>query len=156
MRSLRIKRAVIGGVIGFLSLVIALGAVALLEVRNAERRAVDEAALASREAQRARDAEAEVKAQLQVVQREQAAKRSAQAEARRGKEDLAVVNTQLEDALSRTEAESKRAREAADAARKMADTVQKANAKLEKLLADERARAERLERERRKITNELR
>jgi len=38
----------------------------------------------------------------------------------------------------------------------MAETVQKANAKLEKLLADERARAEKLERERRKITTELR
>jgi serine/threonine protein kinase len=155
-RAQRLRRTIAIGTIAFLSLVIALGAVALLQVRMAERRAVDEAAVASREAERARAAEAQVKAQLEMVRSAQEARNQAQSEVVRGKADLRVVNAQLQDALVKAEAESKRAREAADGSHRMAESLQKANGRLEKLLADERARAERLERERRKITTELR
>jgi eukaryotic-like serine/threonine-protein kinase len=155
-RATRVRRAAALGTIAFLSLVIAGGAVALVGVRRAERRAVDEAGVAEREAERARLAESKVTAQLDAIRREQTEKQRAQAEVKRGKEDLRVVNAQLEEALAKSELESKHAHDAAASARAMADTVQKANAKLEKLLADERARAERLQRERRKITTELR
>jgi hypothetical protein len=155
-RASRLRRTAAVGTIGFLSLVIAGGAVALVQIHHAQERAVQEAAVATREAERARAAEAEVQKQLDVIRSEQDARTRAQAEVKRGKLDLASANAQLELALEKAEQESKHAREAADAARKSADNLQKANVKLEKLLADERARAERLERERRKITNELR
>jgi serine/threonine protein kinase len=148
-RAQRVRRTIAVGTIAFLSLVVALGGAHLHQGHRAERRAVDEAGLAGREAERARSAEAQVKSQLDLLKREQEAKRSAQAEVQRGKKDLSFVNEQLELALKKAEDETQREH-------KLAESVQKANARLEKLLADERARAEKLERERRKITTELR
>jgi hypothetical protein len=119
--------------------------------------------VASREATRARQAEDRVTQQLDVIRREQAAKAAAETEVQRGKQDLRAANADLQKALGRAEAESKLAqtesRRAQDAAAKacdLADSVQKTNARLEKLLAEERARAERLGKERRKISSELR
>ena len=57
---------------------------------------------------------------------------------------------------SGAESESKHAQESAAQASQMADSLQKTNSHLEKLLNDERARSERLEKERRKIASELR
>ena len=148
-RATRVRRAIAIGTIALLSLVIAGGAVAFVGVHRAEKRAVEEAGVAEREAARARLAEAKVTEQLDAIRREQDEKQRAQSEVKRGKEDLRVVNAQLQEALTKSELESKHARA-------MADSVQKANATLEKLLAVERARAEKLERERRKITTELR
>jgi hypothetical protein len=155
-RATRLRWVAALGTIALLSLMVLGGSVALIQVRLAERRAVDEAVVAGREAERARLAETQVKAQLDAIRREQEEKRRAQAEVKRGKEDLRVVNSRLEEALGRSEQESQRAREAAASAHRLADSLQKSNGRLEKLLADERARAERLERERRKITTELR
>jgi hypothetical protein len=148
-RATRVRRAAALGTIAFLSLVVALGGVALVHVRSAERRAVAEAG-------RARAAEAQVKAQLDAVQRAEAEKQRAQTEVRRGKQDLAAVNVQLEEALRKSELEGKKAQDAAARAQTLAASLQKSNAQLEKLLDDARARAEKLERERKKITTELR
>jgi hypothetical protein len=162
-RSQRRRQAAVVGTIAFLSLVIAGGGVALVQVREAEREAVEQAAVASREAERARRAETEVKAQLEVVEREQAAKSRAEAAVQRGKEDLRVANLELTRSLARTEAESQRAQAAAQSSRELAKSLRTANddlevskGKLEKLLAEERERAARLERERGKIATELR
>jgi hypothetical protein len=162
-RAQRLRRGAALGAMALLSAVIAGGAIALVQIRRAERSAIGQADVASREAARARQAEDRVTQQLAVIQSEQAAKAAAETEVQRGKQDLRVANADLEKALGRAEAESKlaqsesrRAQDAAAKASELADSVQKTNARLEKLLAEERARAERLEKERRKISNELR
>jgi hypothetical protein len=136
--------------------VVAGGAIALVQVRQAERAAVAQADVAGREAARARQAEDQVRRQLEVIRREQAAKSAAESQVERGKQDLRVANTDLQKAVVRAEAESARAKDEAARASGLADSLQQSNAHLEKLLADERARALRLEGERRKITSELR
>jgi hypothetical protein len=144
-----LRRAAAVGTIALLSLVIAGGAIALIGVHRAERHAVAEA-------ERARAAEAQVKAQLDAIQRAQDEKHYAQAEVKRGKADLRLVNAQLEQALRASELEGKRAHDAAEHAQQLAQSLQKSNVQMAKLLSDARARAEKLERERKKITTELR
>jgi eukaryotic-like serine/threonine-protein kinase len=162
-RSQRRRQAFVVGTIASLSLVIAGGAIAFVQVRQAERTALEQAAVAGHEAERARRAESEVKAQLEVVEREQAAKSRAEAAVLRGKEDLRLANDELTRSLARTEAESQRAQAAAQSSRELAKSLKTSNqdletskGKLEGLLAEERDRAERLERERGKIATELR
>jgi hypothetical protein len=67
-----------------------------------------------------------------------------------------VVNQQLEKALGQARVESEAARASAHKATELADSLQKANASLSRLLAEEHARAEKLQQERKKITTELR
>ncbi len=97
-----------------------------------------------------------MKAQLALIQQEQAAKAAAEVEVRRGRQDLRAANVDLHKAVVRAEGESKRAQAAADNAKTLADSLQQSNVRLEKLLTNERARAERLDKERRKIASELR
>ena len=148
-RAQRVRRRATLGAIVLLSAIVARGAVAFVQVRHAETSAVEQANVASREAARARQAEDRIKQQLEVIRREQAAKTAAQTQVERGKEDLRTANTDLQKALTRAETES-------TLARGLADTAQKTNVRLERLLADERARAEKLEKERRRIASELR
>jgi hypothetical protein len=155
-RAQRLRRGAALGAIGFLSVVVAGGAIALVQIRRAERSAINEADVASREAMRARQAEDRVRDQLAVIKREQAAKAAAETAVERGKQDLRTANTDLQKALGRAETESKRAQDAAAKASDLAESVQKTNDRLAKLLAEERARAERLEKERRKIVSDLR
>ncbi|HEY3497371.1 MAG TPA: protein kinase [Polyangiaceae bacterium] len=162
-RGRRLRQTAVFGTIAALSLVIAGGAVALVQVRHAERNAVEQAGVAEREAERARNAESEVKAQLEVVEREQAAKSRAEAAVLRGKEDLRLVNDELKISLQKTEEESRRARAAAESASELAaslktksEALEASKGRLEKLLDEERERAARLERERGKIATELR
>jgi hypothetical protein len=142
------RRMLALGTIVALSLIIAGGAIALVRVRQAERRAVDQAG-------RAVLAESKVRAQLDLLRTEEEERSRAETEVKRGKEDLRVVNGELKKALQTAESESKRARAAAEDAHRLADSVQKSNARLEKLLAEERARAEQLARQRRKISTDL-
>jgi serine/threonine protein kinase len=155
-RAQRLRRGAALGLIGLLLAVVAGGAIALVQVRQAERAAVAQADVAGREAARARQAEDQVRRQLEVIRTEQAAKSAAESQVERGKQDLRVANTDLQKAVVRAEAESARAKDEAARASGLADSLQQSNAHLEKLLADERARALRLEGERRKITSELR
>ena len=154
-RAQRLRRGAALGAIGLLSLVVAAGAIAFVQVQRAERSAVRQADVASREATRARQAEDRVKEQLEVIKREQTAKAAAETEVERGKQDLHAANADLQKALARAETESKRAQDAAAKASGLADSVQKTNARLEQMLAQERARAERLEKERGKIAIDL-
>jgi len=155
-RAQRVRRVVTAGLFGLLSTVIAGGAVAFVQVRRAERRALDKASLATREANRARQAEDQVKAQLDVIQQEQTAKAAAENEVQRGREDLRAANAHLRKAVALAQEESKRAQEAAERATTLTESLQKSNVRLENLLAGVRVQAERLEKERRKIANELR
>jgi hypothetical protein len=155
-RAQRLRRGAALGVIGLLSTVVAGVTIALTQVQRAERTARAERDVASREAIRARLAEDQVKSQLDVIQREQTAKAAAETQVERGKLDLRAANVDLKKAVVRAEHESSRATASATKASDLADSLQKANVSLEKLLADERARSERLEKERRKIASELR
>jgi hypothetical protein len=155
-RAQRLRRGATLGVIGLLSAIIAAGAIALFQVRRAERKAIDQADVAGRAATRARQAEEKVRTQLDIIRSEQAAKAQAESEVQRGKQDLRIANVDLQKAVVRAEGESARAHDEAAKASGLADSLQKSNEHLEKLLANERARAERLENERRKITNDLR
>jgi hypothetical protein len=155
-RAQRIRRMATVGAIGVLCTIIAGVSIALVQKQRAERRAIREAEIASREAGRAREAEDQVKQQLAVIRQEQEAKAAAETAVERGKEDLRVANDDLQKALARAEIESKNAKAAAAKAGELAGSVQETNARLQKLLADERARAERLEKERSKIASELR
>jgi hypothetical protein len=155
-RAQRVRRGAMLGAIGLLSAVVAGGSIAFTQVRRAERSAVREADVASREATRARQAEDQVKTQLSLIKQEEAAKAAAESQVQRGKEDLRAANADLQKAVVKAEAESHKAQEAATKASSLAGSLQSANVHLEKLLADERARAERLDKERRKIANELR
>jgi len=142
---------------------IAAAAVALVMIRSAERDAVEHADRATVEAERARAAERQVKSQLAVIKSEKRDKEKFRAEAdekgaevAKSREQLRAKNVELEGALEKAEAEHGRAREAAMKAERAASDVRKANASLKKLLEQERARAERLERQRKKIKTELR
>jgi hypothetical protein len=155
-RAQRVRRGATIGAIGLLSAIVAAGAVALVQIRRAERAALNEADVASREATRAKEAEDRITQQLDVIKREQAAKAEAEHQIALGKEDLHAANLNLQNALERAESESQIAQTQSKRAQEAADAAQKTNVRLEKLLADERARAEKLEKERRKIASELR
>jgi hypothetical protein len=162
-RAQRLRRGVVIGAFGLLSAVVAGGSIAFIKVQASRRDALEQADVASREAARARQAEDRVRDQLDVIKREQTAKTAAETAVEIGKQDLRAANADLQKALARAEAESKhaqseskRAQDAAAKASDLAESAQKTNVVLEKLLADERARAERFEKERRKIASELR
>ncbi len=155
-RAQRLRRRATFGAIGLLSAIIAAGAIALVQIRRAERAAIREAEVASREASRARQAEDRVTEQLAVIEREQAAKADAESQVAQGKENLQTANASLKKALQRAESESRLAQTESKRAQDAADATEKTNTRLEKLLADERARAEKLGKERRKIESELR
>ncbi len=155
-RAQRLRRGLVSATIAALVAVIAGGSVALVRIQRAEQRAVDQAAVARDQAEKARAAESQVKEKLEVVRREQEAKARAEEEVRRGREHLSVVNGELEVAIAEAQTESRRARSSARDAQRLAGSLKAANQSLETLLADARARAEKLERERRKIAGELR
>jgi hypothetical protein len=161
-RAQRLRRGAMIGAFALLSTVVAGGSIAYLRVQGSAREAREKADVASREATRARQAEDRVRDQLDLIKREQAAKAAAETAVERGKQDLHAANADLQKALARAEAESQRAqsesKRAQDAAAKASDlaaSAQKTNVVLEKLLAEERARAERFDKERRKIASEL-
>ncbi|WP_428262799.1 serine/threonine-protein kinase [Haliangium sp.] len=159
-RVVRIKRLAIAGVMAFLMLLVAAGAVALLEIRRAERDA-------QKQAQAARAAEIDAQQQAQAArhnltlreakERERA---EAAAEANAARDELKDINERLRDALRDAERESTRARtalteaeraraRAEDESRRAHDATERARrakVQVEELLEKERARAERLER----------
>jgi chromosome segregation ATPase len=155
-RAQRLRRGSAIGAIALLSAVVGLFAVAFFRVERSEHDAIKQADVASREATRARQAEDRVKDQLDVIKREHAAKAAAETAVERGKQDLRVANADLQKALDRAEAESKHAQSESKRAQDESKRAQDAAASLERLLADERARTERLKQERRKIAVELR
>jgi hypothetical protein len=155
-RAQRVRRRATVAAIGVLSAIVAGGAIALVQIKRAEQSAIHEADVASREATRARQAEDRVTQQLDVIKNEQAAKAAAESQVAQGKEDLRTANASLKKALDRAESESRIAQTESKRAQDAADATQKTNGRLEKLLAEERARAEKLEKERRKIESELR
>lgn len=155
-RAGRVRRIVIGSLLSLLLLTIAVGGVALVSVRRAERAAVGEAERAQHETQRARAAEQKIKDQLALIAAEQTAKAAALGQVQRGKEDLRETNSQLKSALARAEEESRRAKDSALRAGELAESLRKTNSELQKNYAREKARNDELSRERKKISTDLR
>jgi tRNA A-37 threonylcarbamoyl transferase component Bud32 len=132
---------------------------ALLEKANA----IEAATRARIEAEHARNAEAQVQAQLDQIRAEQAARTRAEAEARVHRNEAELSREQLQVALARAredkqlaEQESARAREAEARAEAAARAEKAAREEKEALYQQERARRQHLEEQSRKITNELR
>ncbi len=155
-RARRRRRGAVSAVISVLLVVLAVGAVALQRVRSAERLAVEQAGVAKFEASRAREAEQRATDQLVKLIEEQTAKSRAEALVEQSRGDLQVANRQLEAALHTARVESGNARAAATRANELATSLKGANDSLERLLSEERKRADRLEQERKKIVTELR
>jgi eukaryotic-like serine/threonine-protein kinase len=157
-RSTRIKRAVIVGAMAFLSLVAAGAVVLMNDAREQARRAEAATAEAQKETARALDAERTVTQQLAQIKAEQAAKEKAQAEALQKGHEVEMTKEQLQAALVQAEAErthaeeeSKKARDAAAKAMAAAASEKKTREEAERLYTQEKAHAEQLEREGKKI-----
>jgi serine/threonine protein kinase len=161
-RSARRKRVAVLAAFAVLVVGIAAAVIALVMIRSAERDALEQADRATHEALRARAAELKVKDQLSVIEAEKRDKEKFRAEADekgeqvvKGQEALSIKNVELSKALAKAEAEGRRAKQAQKSAERAAADQRKTNARLQKLLEKERARAERLEKQRKKITTDL-
>ncbi|MGE5182910.1 MAG: AAA family ATPase, partial [Acidobacteriota bacterium] len=157
-RSTRIKRTAVVGAMAFLSLVAAGAVVLMNDAREQARRAEAATAEAQKETRRAQQAERTVSEQLAQIKAEQAAKEKAQAEALQKGHEVEMTREQLQDALVKAEAERARAedesRKAHDAAAKAmaaAESEKKTREEAQRLYAQEKAHAEQLEREGKKI-----
>ena len=125
--------------------------------------ALEAARRAETEADHARRAEAQVKAQLEQIKAEQSARARAEAEARAKGNEAELSREQLQVALAKTQeearlAEQESARARAAEARAEASTRAETSARkeAEALVQKERARVRQLEEQSKKITNELR
>lgn len=161
-RAVRRKRRIVVGAFAFLVGLVGIGAIALVAIQGAQRQAVDEKDRAEQEAQRAKTAEGKIRDQLDVIEREKTAKEKFRAEAtekgvevEKGREALAAKAIALQAALVRAEADREKAKAAAARAGRAASDEKQANARLERLLVKERKRAERLEKQRKKIITDL-
>jgi hypothetical protein len=148
-RAARIRRGVVGGVIGLLLVLLAVGAVALIRIRAAERSAQEQAVLARRVAQRARAAEKRVKQQIAVIKAKEAAAKKAKVQVATGKAKLKVAESKLTMSYQQLEAALKKARR-----EKL--KAEKATVQVRELLEKERARVQQLLREKKKIGTTLR
>jgi hypothetical protein len=161
-RTARRKRELIAGGFLFLSALVAVGAIALVQIRQGKKDAQTQAMLATA-------AQTKVQQQLDQIRAEEQAKQAAEkkaeaasAEVAMSKEELKAANDHLRVALadsvkaqaSAVEAAQKEKR-AADENRKLASDLQKRKAELERLLAVERERAEEAAKERKRISREL-
>jgi energy-coupling factor transporter ATP-binding protein EcfA2 len=148
-RSTRIKRALIGATIAILTLLVVAAGLALLWVRNAERKAKEQATLARKEAKIARAAEKRIAQQIEVIRTQEREKKAAQKEAATGKKKLTMSRQQLSVALKQARQEKKKAEKATKRTKELLKRTQE-------LLARERARVVMLRRRKRKIATDLR
>jgi eukaryotic-like serine/threonine-protein kinase len=161
-RAARIRRAIVIGVITFLSLAVVGSAVALISIGRAERSAQDEKARAENEAVRreneaahAKQAEHVAQERLDQIAAEQAATQQAKAVA--SAKGVEVVRTQeeLKQALAKAEQERTIAVDEAAKARASALAAKQAKDEADRLYLVEKARREAAEKQRTKITTDL-
>lgn len=183
-RATRRRRAILTGVMVFLVALVVAAAVALVSIRRAEQSARrNEAQARAAEQKVTRQLEIIRQKEKEKAEAEQAASQAKEQVAtkdqdlKQKQEELNLSYDQLKDALTQARAEkakaeaeqqraekaSARAREAqkqAEAAKeraqRLADAERKAKAQMEQLLQRERANVQRLMKERKKITTELR
>jgi len=169
-RAARVKRTIIVGVIGVLSLAVAGGAIALVSIRDAEQTARSQAALAEREkhraeqqmshalseSERARQAERTAQERLELVRTEEAAKHLAQQDAREKGAQVEMTRDQLKVALAKAQRDRAVALDESRKAREATAREKQAKDEARLLYAKAKKHAEELERQRSKITTELR
>jgi hypothetical protein len=158
-RARRIKLALFASIFTGLVIVIALGSVALIRIRDAEHEATDKAIAAERAAEAARTAQAQVQSQLDEVRAAEAAKAKAEADQKaaavkvqqaegqvtESREELQKSNVALKQALGAAEAQKRTAEENAETARKATDEAKKATATAERLYKEQQAHVKELE-----------
>jgi hypothetical protein len=168
-RAARRKRLVITTVIAVLAAVAAAGVVGMLWIRQAESEARQQAAVARKETERAKDAERRITEQLDTVKQAEAERQAAddaaaasaaeaeqrRAEAAMSREQLEAAYGQIQDALHKAEAARAEAEQAATKAEAARKSEQDARQKLQDLLAKEKERVRELEEQRKKIVNTL-
>ncbi|HWN66252.1 MAG TPA: serine/threonine-protein kinase, partial [Haliangium sp.] len=115
-RAVRIKRVVVFGIIALLSLLVVAAGIALVKIRDAEHHAHAQAKeahaakkLAQDQAAKAIAAGEKVREQLDTIRKTQARAASSEARADQSEENLARKNQELQAALARAEAATKRA-----------------------------------------------
>jgi eukaryotic-like serine/threonine-protein kinase len=162
-RSVRLRRRLVVGAFVVLLGLVGAAAIALISIREAELSAREQKDLAEHEAERAREAEKRVTEQLEAVKRAEEAREKAareateaQEKAASGEAQLAMTYGQLEEALANAHREKARAEKAQKSAEDAAREVTAAKQRVERLLAEERARVKKLEDERRKLSTQLR
>ena len=158
-RTRRIKRAAVVGTIGFLSLLVAAAAVALLWIRDAEQEATRQAEVARAAELLANERAAEVQRQLDVIQkkdsvieRKETARVAAvekversEVQVKQSKRDLARKNRELEKALATTAQALKEAKEARTTAEQLTAETKQANERLEVALAESKTAKDKTE-----------
>jgi eukaryotic-like serine/threonine-protein kinase len=162
VRTARRKRAIIAGVIGFLSLLVAAAAVALVLIRNAEQLAQEQTVVAL--AAKVQAEEALEKQRREEQQRREAERQQREAERRadvadikvaESEEELRIANQQLRGALDQARSALIEAEKAKSKAEKARSEAEKAKQETEKLLEKERKRSERLEKQAGTLGKEL-
>jgi serine/threonine protein kinase len=175
-RSARLRKIAITAVMVVLGGMVAVGAVVIVTISQAEKEAQQatleaqrQSALAATETEKAKEAEKRVLEQLKTIQEKEKARELAEAEAAKAgaqvassRAELANANVQLRSALvdaeklkSDAQAAARKAKEAEKKERLARQERETQAKKLEKLLANERKRVKNLERERKKILTEL-
>ncbi len=169
-RSRRIRNAALVSAFVFLVLLVAAAAVALVLIRNAERRQRVQAEIARREAARARAAEARIRKQIELIRAKEAERRAAEERARRAKKELAekqeriktaetalhLSYEELEKAYARVRKEKQRAQLQARRAEALARQMKELAERYRKLAEKERRRRQRAERRLKSVVSTLR
>jgi hypothetical protein len=176
-KAVRRRRLILAAMFGTLAIV-AIGSIAgLLVVREAQKKAVNQAVIAKREAKRAQTAEAKIEQQLTQLQQKEQQRRKALLQSNRANRQLKtanvkikvanveiadkrkaldVTNARLRSALEASRQNARRALQQSRKARTAEREARRVNAQLRALLQVERRRIRALNKERRKITTELR
>jgi serine/threonine protein kinase len=154
-RTAVLRRGIVTGTICLLGAIAIAATVALVEIRTAEQSAARSAAFATREAQRAREAERESNEQLQRAQRARRASLTASQSAQRARDELAVANERLRSALTQAERARRQAEDQSRRAARAAEAEREAKEQISRLAAERAARIEALERQRRKMVTIL-
>jgi hypothetical protein len=168
-RSVRLRRALVVGAFTVLAAVALGAAIALVQIRDAERVALEaervaresereareQAEVARQEAERAHGAERKVSEQLTLLRAEENARVAAESLATEAAEDLRVSNEELGRSNVQLQSALERAEQAAQQAAAATLAERELSQKLERLLQKERDRVEELERKRGKIIDDL-
>jgi hypothetical protein len=153
-RAGRVRQLLVAGVIVVLLVMVAAAAVALVLIRDAQKEAVAQAAVAQKAARQVREqlerVQAEERARRQAEERERKAREAAEAagvQVEQSNAELARKNEELVDALARANEARQRADANAAAAEQARTETVRANERLQLLLERERERVRRLEKQ---------
>jgi eukaryotic-like serine/threonine-protein kinase len=166
-RAARRKVLVVSTIFVVLGVVIAGGAFFTVKLSRANAVAIDREAAATRAAEEAQTARADLQQKLDIIQEKEQARLAAEAQAKVAQDkalaadatvklsqgELEKANIELRRALADAQAEKQKAQAAAEVARRASDEAKAAKAAAEAAAARERARADKLEKESKSIYN---